>query len=191
MRYLVLKNDYQEGHCVLGALQNVPRDEDILAGLPRSDGFPDDAYYEMSHELPKDIQVPDSACAMIHFVVSPRLAQALADDPGLGASRIEFLPVKIKNHKGRFVRGIFFVLNPLDIVDAIDIAASGARFNLIEPTEIATVDRLVLRDLADPPAVFRPLHFRRLVLVREDVAGRLLAAGLTGLQFAPPERFRG
>src|SRR6185312_2302321 len=111
MSFHVWHSRYQDGFCALGALENVPHDQDILKGRPRAAGFPDDALYEMRADFPKDIEVPDNLYTMIHFAVSAALWAVL--EPLLQASRVEHLPVKIKNHKGRFVPGEYFVLNPI------------------------------------------------------------------------------
>lgn len=189
MGYRIWHSRYQEGFCALGALLHVAKDEEILRGMPRAAGFPADAYYEMRADFPRDIQVPDNVYTMIHQVVSTRLWQVL--EPSLGRSRVEALPVKIKNHKGRLAKGEFFVLNPIDVIDCIDLGASGAVFNLLDPTQIMQVDRLVLRPLPNDVALFRPQGWTRLLLIREDLAGKLLAAGLTGLVFLDPSRFEG
>jgi hypothetical protein len=189
MSYSVWKNEYQDDFCALGALEDVPSDEEILAGGSRSSGFPTGAYYQMRDDFPDNVRVPDNVYTMIHFVVSDRLRQALT--PLLGPSRVEMLPVKIKDHQGRFVDGKFFVMNPLDVVDCIDTTASMAKFNALDPTEISRVKRLVLKPISEELTLFRPRHWTRLLFVRDDIAQKLEAAGLTGLSFREMDEFRG
>ncbi len=189
MSYLVWRALFQDKFCALGALHGVPSDEEIFSGISRADAFPEDAYYEMLADHPKGIAVPDYVYSMIHYVVSRRLRDAL--EPELGASRVEFLPVKIKNHKGRFVQGDYFVMNSLDVIDAIDVGASAGEFNPIAPTQLMSVEQIVLKVLPDRPVMFRPANWTRLIIVRRDVAEKLLAAGMTGLIFTELEDYMG
>lgn len=189
MSYVVWHSMYQDGLCALGALEGVPRDEEILKGISRAEGFPEDAWYEMRADFPKDVQIPDNVYSMIHHVVSERLRKVL--EPALGASRVELLPVKIKNHKGRFAPGSFFVMNPLDVIDCIDVAASGGVHNDLDPTQLVSVQQLVLKELPGEPAMFRPVGWTRLILVRSDVVDRLQEADLEGLVFWELDEFRG
>ena len=97
----------------------------------------------------------------------------------------------MKNHKGRFVQGGYFVMNSLDVIDAIDVGASAGEFNPIAPTQLMSVEQIVLKVLPDRPVMFRPANWTRLIIVRRDVAEKLLAAGMTGLIFTELEDYMG
>lgn len=189
MSYLIWHKTYKDKFCALGALEGVPADEEILRGVSRARDFPGEAYYEMRPDYPKNIKVPDNVYARIHHVVSDRLRTAL--EPELGASCVEFLPVKIRNHKGRFVAGEYFVMNPLDVIDAVDAEASGGEYNRLDPSQLMSVQSFVLKALPDQPPMFRPANWTRLIVVREDVVAKLRDADLTGLSFWELEEFTG
>ena len=87
--------------------------------------------------------------------------------------------------------GAYFVMNPIDVIDAIDAAASGGASNPLSPSQLYRVDKLVLRTLPADCVMFRPASMSQLILVRADVADRLRAAGLSGLSFREPESFKG
>lgn len=178
MSYVVWHSMYQKKRCALGALEGVPRDGEILKGRLLRDA-----------DFPKDVQTPDNLYSMIHHVVSERLRKVL--EPALAASRVEFLPVKIKNHEGRFAPGSFFVMNPLDVIDCIDVAASGGEYNDLDRTQLVRVQQLVLSEPPGEPAMFRPVGWTRLILVRSDVVDRLMEADLEGLVFWELDEFRG
>jgi hypothetical protein len=188
MSHRVWSKQYEEGFCALGALEEVPDDEEILAGRSRAAGFPTGAYYQMRDDYP-DTRVPDNLYTTIHHVISDRLRQLLV--PELGASRVEMLPVKIKDHGGGWVEGEYFILNPLDSVDCVDLEASQAKLNDGEPPQIKRVKKLVLKPLSGEPALFRPASWTRLILVRSDIADKLEAAGLSGMSFWECDEFRG
>jgi hypothetical protein len=190
MSFKVWRNRLQDGFCGLGALQNVPNDQEILAGKSRANGFPSDAYFAMRDDLAKKFKaIPDNVHTMIHDVVSGRLRAVL--EPLLDGSRVEFLPVKIHDRAGNVVDGEYFVLNPLDVVDCIDVEASGGKYNELAPTPLMMVARLVLRPIAPNLTLVRPSNWTNRILVRAEIAEQLTAAGLTGLSFSSPEKFRG
>ena len=86
MGWFVWRSRYREGFCALGALENVPRDEELRRGQSRAADFPKDAFYQMRDDY-KDTAVADNAYAMIHHVVSSRL-RALVE-PAPGARRVQ------------------------------------------------------------------------------------------------------
>ncbi len=189
MSWVVWRNRYREGFCALGALENVPRDEEILKGASRAGDFPSAASYAMRADFPKDTKVADNAYTMIHHVVSAPLRALL--EPELGKSRVEFLPVRIRDHAGRAVEGAHFVLNPLDVLDAIDVEASNVDYNDLDPTQLCMCEQLVLKPLPDEVTMFRPHNWTRIILVREEIADKLKEAGLSGLAFTSAEDYSG
>ncbi len=189
MSYCVWRNHYQDGFCALGALEGVADDHEILAGTSRLNGFPANAFYQMRDDFPDATTIPDNVYTMIHHVVSDRLRELLT--PELGTSRVEMLPVKIKSHGGAFASGKYFVMNALDVVDCIDLDASKAKLNSNDPSQILRVKKLVLKAISGEPAMFRPQSWTRLIFVRDDLAQKLEAAGLTGLAFFETDEFKG
>ncbi len=126
---------------------------------------------------------------MIHHVVSAPLRALL--EPELGKSRVEFLPVRIRDHKGRAVEGEHFVLNPLDVLDAIDVEASNVDYHDFDPTQLIMCEQLVIKPLPDDVMMFRPHNWTRLILVREEIADKLKESGLSGLSFTAAEDYAG
>jgi hypothetical protein len=189
MSYRIWHTMFQGEFCALGPLEGVLADEEILRGMSRADGFPGDAFYEMRADYPKNIKIPDNLYTAIHHVVSARMRAAL--EPELNGSNVEFLPVRVKNHKGRFDPGEFFIVNALDVIDAIDVDASGGDLNPLAPTQLMSVDQVVMKPLPGQPALFRPANWTRLIFVRADIVEKLESAGLTGLSFWELDEFTG
>lgn len=183
--YFLWEREYEEGYCVLGALEKVQKGFQIMRGISRLQGFPEDAYFAMQPDFPKDIQVPDNVYGAVHVVISKKARAVL--EP-LTTNRVEFLPVKIKDHKGRTASAEHFVLNPLDICDCIDLNASQVDWNDINPDQIGFCQGLYFKPDSIPKdyTLFRLRHWEENIVVRDDVIGALKGAGLTGLFFVDP-----
>ena len=78
-------------------------------------------------------------------------------------------------------------------VDCVDNDASEVTYNPVEPAMLSGCARLVLRDKSIPTdaRLFRLANWQKIVLVRKDIAGRVLAAGITGLDLYEPADCRG
>lgn len=189
-RHLVWRTNPGKKYCGLQGLRNVPRQFEINRGISRAHGFPADAHFTMNKAYPKQVAVSDSLENMDDMVV---VSAALRDFVETQAPRsLEILPVRIINHKGRDVGQPFWILNPLEIVDCIDQAASKVRFGALDPTEIVTYEKLMLDPSAIPAdlLLFRPKFLEGAVMVRRDVADAIVAKGFTGLAFIEIDQFR-
>lgn len=184
------RSRYVEGYCVVAQPAGITKSFQLSRGISRAAGWPAGLLCRMSDDYPKDIEPPDSLFGAGLVVVSPRV-RALLD--AAGPAQLELLPVGIADHKGRVVADDYAIVNPLQVVDAIDIGASEVAWNKIKPDLIASCARLVV-DAARVPetaAVFRLKHLEHLVVVRADLAAVLDAAGLVGLALRDPALFTG
>lgn len=188
--FYVFLADQLPGICTLEEIENVERDYEASRGVARANDWPDDALMRMNRNQKKDVGLADVLFAPGHRVVSKRLREAIE---AAGEPTVEFLPITIMNHKDRVASRDYAVMNPLRIVDCIDVAASRVRWNAIDPSMISSVAALVLVPSAVPPAarVFRPKSWQSRVLIRKDLADELTAKGFTGMYFRDPLDFRG
>jgi hypothetical protein len=106
---------------------------------------------------------------------------------------VEYLPVQILNHKKKLASKDYFILNPLSVVDCVDIEASEVEWDVIRTDFIESCASLVVRDSLVPADVhvFRPKHLESDILVRSELVNALTAAGLEGLLFTRAEDFQG
>ena len=180
---------FGKGICVLAGIRGVADDWELREGISRMAGWPSDAGAKMSKKFPRDSGLADSMHCN-HVVVSARVRQLLESEP---VRSVEFLPLQIINHKDEVVATDYFVLNPLEIVDCIDLAASEGKENPLDPGTLYGVARLVLRDEAVPQtlSVFRTKHWTDVSLIRRELAERMTKAGLTGLYFIEPAEYQG
>jgi hypothetical protein len=181
---------YLEGFCMIHPPGGVAKSFQLSRGISRLQGWADDAACRMDDEFPKDIEVPDNLCGAGLVVVSARVREFLQS---VNVPDLEYLPVRVLNHKGKVAAPDCAIVNPLGQVDCIDIAASGVTWNQINPELISICKGLVLRADAVPAEVqvFRPKHRPSSVFVRTALARRMIDAGFTGLNFRDPISFDG
>lgn len=184
------RSAYVEGYCVIGTPAGVPRGHELALGVSRAAGWPSGLRCRMREEYPTDRLLPDSFFGLAWVVVSAR-ARALLEERG--GPRVEYLPVGVEDHEGRLAADDCAVVNPLAVVDAIDVEASGVTWNPIRKTLISACRRLVVDPSRVPPelGLFRLTHLEHTVVVRTELARRLSDAGLVGLAWVDPADFVG
>ena len=84
-------------------------------------------------------------------------------------------------------------MHPHDVLECIDVAASGVTWNSLNPEKILSCDRLVIRDASIDAAVqvFRPKNWGSKLLIRSSLASRLSKQGFVGLRFVDPATYTG
>jgi hypothetical protein len=188
--FKVWQSRYVEGYCVVRQPAGVTKSFQLSSGVSRAIGWPMGLVCRMSDDFPKDIQLADSLFGAGLVVVSQRTRALLetANTPDL-----ELLPVGIADHKGRVAADNYVIVNPLKVVDAIDVDASGVVWNLIQSDLIDSCQQLVIDAARVPSAllVFRLRHLEHEVIVRGELARQLEAVGLVGLALRDPAQFTG
>jgi hypothetical protein len=190
MSFLLWRAGIQPGYCVLAP--TLIDDVDVLDdGTVVPADFSQPIEYRMSDDFPDDIQLGDNFEVADRIIVSNRLQQALAEF--LPAKRIQYLPVKILNHKKRVAANDYAMLHPHDVCDCIDVQASKVKWNALNRERIFSCKSLVIRpeSVAAEMQLFRPKHWAAKLLVRESLAKSLLKQGFVGLRFADPAKYRG
>jgi hypothetical protein len=180
----------KDGICKLKGLTGVPKSFQIDNGVSRLEGWPAEAAAAMNPDFPKDLGLADSLPGATFQVISGKAKQFIEKAaPG----NIEFLPMKIINHKGRLASEDYFVVNPLEMVDCIDKDASSVEFNPINKDVISGCAQLVLKEEVIPPdlKIFRAKFWRGMILIGRDLAQKMAQAGLTGMRFVEPAEYKG
>lgn len=167
----------------LGAIQNVENTWQLNEGVSRADDFPSDATYTMDRSYPKGIALDDAIDNLDSLlVVSEHLRRvAFARD----IHGVEWLPVRIVNHKGRTENAPYFILHPVGLQDCLDRSRSDFDENPLDPEKIMTMRKLVIDETRVHPdaQVFRIRHHPRPALFRRDLAEAISAANCTGIRF--------
>jgi hypothetical protein len=185
MEFVLWQKRHEEGFCVIKNPAGIEKAYQLQDGAALAERFPPDVYCEMSPHFPKDIKLAENLYGAAVVVISKKIVEMLEQE---AVNNTEFLPIKIINHKGRIASRDYFILNPLDILDCIDIEQSGVRWNAIRKDKISSCKRLILKEeeIAARYKIFRPKFWTRLILVRRALAEQLSAAGFAGLAFLNP-----
>lgn len=163
-------------------LENFEDDFELLEGISLQDTFPEDAAYRMSDDFPDNLELHE----VLHnldeqLVVGGGLRTFLSEQ---GVDGVEYLPVKIINHKGRTVPADYFLVNILRHIDAIDQGRTQFEWNPLDPELMKKVKNLTLDEQKiDPDALlFRLKHLTSVILLRRDLADKMAAAGFKGFK---------
>jgi hypothetical protein len=180
----------KDGICKLKGLTGVPKSFQIDNGVSRLQGWPPEAAAAMNPDFPKDLGLADSLDGANFLVISGKAKQLIEQET---AGKIEFLPMKIINHKGRLASDDYFVVNPLDIVDCIDKDASSVELDSLNTEMIDGCAQLVLKEDVIPQElkIFRTKFWRGMILIRRELAQKMEKAGLTCMSFTEPTKYTG
>jgi hypothetical protein len=157
-------------------------------GKPAASWFPKEVTYRLEKE--GGVKVGDyiKNASRLLFV-SARLKEFL--EKNASESRIEFFPVKIRNHKGRLIDKPFFIANPIGAVACLDQEKSDFRWGAIAKDQVDRFRRLVLDESKIPRdlKLFRLAEQTNLVIVRRDLAQDIVDNDFTGMFFMEMEDY--
>jgi hypothetical protein len=161
------------------------RQQEPLAGQ-----FPADATFHMDPEAPDRLRLPDNVRNTLRVaLVSARLRQAMVD---FGVQDIEYLPVRIINHKNRLASDSHVIARATHLVDAIDRGQSVFEPHPFLKGRLDAVEKLVI-DAARVPthkSMFRLVDYPEIIVVTARLAAALNAVGMTGLKWLPLHEYR-
>ncbi|MBS0453293.1 MAG: hypothetical protein JSS14_18530 [Proteobacteria bacterium] len=181
--YVIWTKQVINGACALAGMKGYAEDWRLLDGQSQKDSFPSTARFDMNPEYPNDVALTDSLYNLDkQIVASPTLRELLES---LNIPHMEYIPVNVFNHKGRAVEPAYVIAHPIDPIDCIDVAASGADFSLIDPDTIDSVQSLVIDESLIDPArlLFRPKGYPDVILAHRSLAAKVDAAGITGVRW--------
>lgn len=182
MEFWLWRNATQDGYCTIKT-PSMERVWELTQGISRIEEFPDGIECRMNPQRPKDVGLADNIRGAVFPVISGRLRRAL--EPEITQNRVEYIPVRIINHKKRLASDDYFVLNPLDVIDCIDKEASAVEWNAISPGSISYCKGLILKENAIPAGfrLFRLMYWPNNIMIDGDLVASLKTMGLSGLVF--------
>jgi hypothetical protein len=181
--YLIWAYKSLDGACVLKDMRGLDKAFRLNNGTPLAGAWPDTVSLHMHPDFPTDILLPDNVLnADMLVVASLRLQECVRS---LAPVEVEYLPVKIIDHKRRIANAAYSIIHPTNPVDCIDKEQSIFEPDFIDPNDIDTIDKLVLDDSKIPEdrLFFRLKGFWGITLVRRDVASAITAAGCSGIEW--------
>jgi hypothetical protein len=187
--YLVWEPLWQDGWCRLGPLENVDHPAWIRWGRSRAQDFPDNASFTMSPRFPYDTLPVDCITNMSgELVVSQPVVELLQRE---NLQHVEYLPVKLLDHRERPVDEPYAIVHPILPVDCLDIAACGPTWSAVAPDHILFIERLVIDvKRVDPNRrLFRCAAYTKAKIIHRSLANALTTAKFIGCSFVELEDY--
>ncbi len=150
-------------------------------GIPLTEIFPPNLIYPMA--IDSGIRIVDNMPNTLGLkIISEKVKTVLEEH---STSECEFLPIKIENHKGRFVKELFYIANFLESVPCLDKDKSEFVIDALDKTQMDHISHLFLDEskIPDDFDLFRLSEMNTLILIREDLKTKLEEAELSGLNF--------
>ncbi|WP_226994091.1 imm11 family protein [Myxococcus hansupus] len=183
--YLLLEPTTDETAAHFWHMRNYDDQFELSEGIPLSGTFPSDAAYRMSDEAPDKTALYEVLYNLDgQFVVHEKVRTFLEKE---NVQHVEYLPVKVLNHKDREVKERYFVVNMLPLVDCVDLDQTKFKRNRLNPDQLMDISNLSVHEEKIPPD-FQLLRLKAVsgaMLIHRDLAAKLKAAGFRG--FATPE----
>jgi len=162
---------------------------ELNEGVPRAANFPEEACYSMHPDAVHNTVFTDTLLnRSMLIIISPKLRDFLRSQR---LTRVEYLPISIRNHKGKVATRDYCILHPIDPVDCLDLKKSKVEWGMIDKTCIDEVTKLVIDETKIEPsrAVFRMKSFFDVVMVRRDLAEKISKSGFTGIEWTELQDF--
>jgi hypothetical protein len=183
MKYLWWATIAVGNGCIVDSPENVEFSPRLTRGVTYAANFPKDALVRMSSDAKKrTVLLDDIANTDRIKICSPRLVEFLKERK---IKNVEYLPIKILNHKKKITATDYCIVHPIQLQDALDIKASKPTWSAIEKTEIFFVNNLIINQskVDSMIKIFRLKNFHDPVLIEKKLAEEILAAGFKGCFF--------
>ena len=157
----------------------------LMFGLPLTDTYPPDASVRLQEQHPGIRLTSLLGNSNSHLIAAPALVELIrAHCP---SSDIEYLPLRVLDHRGRLHSARYTVVNPLGSVDCLHpTRGEVVRDAGGEPLRVAVMvlDEAKLRDA---PSLFRVAEEPWTYVVDERLARAMMAARLTNIHLTELE----
>jgi len=195
MKYYVLK--VVQRHGVDAAIHrwsdNLQKTYRLKEGLSLIKEWPDNVILPVWKNEQGGLQLPEGTkindCihnSMSWLIINEKFKKILEENK---AENLEFLPVKIKDHKGKILKDEYWIANFTKLEEAIDLKhTKGSR---IMGGKISTIEILVLRKelINSGHKILRVKECTKLILVREDLMEQIKKDGITIVEFIDTDKY--
>jgi len=190
MKYFIIREAADDANVYVSDIPDgLQRKYQLLKGISRLADWPPDLAAKFSDIRPEGMRLTDWIPTPFGWLlISERFKQILEKS---GLAQVEYLSIKMKNHKKKVVGATYWLVNFLVLTEAVDRDRSAFEVDAGEDDKIFRFDRLVLRSEIESKGtiIFRLKEQPQLVLVREDLAAQISEAGLTGLRLVETSKY--
>ncbi len=181
--YFILGSDNNQETC--GVWEWLERFDKLYRparGVEMGDIYPSDVKFQMSKDKPGMLVSDYLDSALSYMMVTKRFKEVLEDEISSG---IEYLPFTLLNHRGRVADPECYIVNVLGTIDCLDWERTEGEPDPMHDDRLQFIDKLFLLEGKIPEnlKLFRLKAMPELMIIRKDLKDRLLAEGLTGMQF--------
>ncbi len=183
--YVLWTSKIEPNACTLSELDGFKKIFALRQGVIQGDGFPADVTMRMDSRKPTDTLLTDNIRNLKNVVVvSSELRKFLLDR---SIQETEFLPITVLDHKGRPADRQYFIMNPINNPDCLDIEACEPVWSKIDDTVIKKVKRLAIKSDWDGEnrLIFRPKYYRGRPFVLASLADEITSSGYSGVRWEP------
>ncbi|NTX60212.1 hypothetical protein HUA74_06025 [Myxococcus sp. CA051A] len=183
--YSILQARPDLDDCVI---DQYPRDMPCIwqptEGVPTRHLYPAALDFHMSRRMGGKVVTDCLRNTLGYLFVSARFRHVLESSAGVD---IEYLPLRLINHKGRRQPGEFFIANVLGTLDCMDMQRSEYEPSALRKGEVFGLRKLELEVGRIEPSrnMFRLTTMPRLILVRQELVRAMEQAALTGVAVSP------
>lgn len=189
--YVIWDSEVITNACVLYDLKGVDKILDLKRGISKASDFPSDAAFTMNPDFPNNTLLVDNLINTDMLIVVSLRLKAFLDARSL--MNVEYLPVAILDHKGKIASKKYFIVNPIEPVECLDLDKSGAKLGLIgsSKNEVTMVDRLVFDEerIDKVRELFKPKLFYRVTIATRDLAAAIDAEKFSGIRWINIEEY--
>lgn len=192
MEYFVLRPDDDEENVYIDSLpEGAPADWQFDEGIALGNEFPADATMRYSDNFPGGRKLLDFVNNISDVLIISAAARTIFDS--LGIDHVEYLPVKILDHRGNVAGPEYFIANVLGSEPIIDMDKSDLEMSELDEDEISMMNNLVVdHDAIDEGTkLCRASAQKTWFFVSKDVCDAMHAGGLTGFKVFPAEGWDG
>lgn len=180
--YVVWDVRTEPNFSVLGPLNGLNNPIDLVKGISMQP-WPGDVSFKMDSSFPKSVKLADNIRNLPNvIVVSLKLKEIIEQSL---PPEIEYLPVKIYDHKDRIAFKDYFIVNPLMLEDCIDQAKSTIEWNPIDKNLISSCFDMVIdiQKINSQAVIFRLKYYPTKILLKRKLAEAIELETLTGIRF--------
>jgi hypothetical protein len=175
--YVTLQCTAGDNAAWFGDIENYDDNFELFEGMSLAEEFPEDALFRMDDDMPNNLKVCDFLYnGGDHLLVSENVKRFLESEK---VGYLEFLQIALLNHRGREVKGSFYVINLLKQIDCIDLEKTQFEWNSLDDEEIEDVENLTIDEKKIPADVklFRMKYLNPFAIVHRDLADKMRQAG--------------
>jgi hypothetical protein len=189
--FVLIESAYEGDAAHFGNVLNYDNRFELRKGIPLVGKTPPDAAYRMRDDFPDNIALHELLYNLDRQLVVQEKVRTFLEAEGV--QHVEYLPVKVLNHKDREVKERYFIVNMLPLVDCIDLERTQCKRNRLDPRKLMDVSNLTVHE-EKIPADFQLVRLDLLpaaVLIRRELAAKMKAAGFRGFTTAEVSEYRG